>query len=417
MRRLRLTALITSVVLLSAGAPAAQEQRQTKRAARSLAVEVVRQGFSDLQLEVLEPPSDGGTMDMAPPRRLPNAPQAAEGAPLTRVRVRATREGDAVRIKVAVVFDDSQPADAPGPKYGPKEQALATYLAREGETVGVEEFKRYGFVPLVLRVVKAQPEPAPASLTVAPLIVNDLESVEVVSFVPENSPLNSYRLTLRNVSSKDIVALDLYDASPNGRSSQTSQGTPERPLMRPGAVYETSFHINTGGGRMTPQGFVPEPERQRAVVVGTVMFGDGSYEGEVETAADIAARDRGRRIQLARAVALVQKILDAPALDAAAFKELKAQVASMRIDVDPAVVEELLARFPKLPAQRGRGNLAAMVMNGLKQGREEVTYRIKDAEAAVRRGPESFDARQGLLFLKGQLEEVVGAPARAGGRQ
>ncbi|MBA3321112.1 MAG: hypothetical protein H0T45_06650 [Pyrinomonadaceae bacterium] len=141
------------------------------------------------------------------------------------------------------------------------------------------------------------------------------------------------------------------------------------------------------------------------MVIATVVFDDGTYEGETETAADITARQKGRQIQLARVLSIMRNALDAPETIAVALEKLKTQISTLRIDVDASVVDELLTRFPKYPQERGRKWLTVVVMNGLKQGREEALFRIKDIEEMRARRPENFDFKQALRAAQEQLEQ------------
>lgn len=402
MKRHTLNALAVSAFFLLGGLTLKAQETAAKPAPKNLAVEIVDDGFRGIQSPVLDSPS-GGSMETSPPRRLPGWEQPAGVAPLTRIRINSSYEGDAVRIKVSVVFDDSEPADAPGPKYGEKEQDLATYLAREGETVKVEGLARFGFEPMRLKVVKAKPRPVSPLLASAPQVANKLKSVEVVSFEPDQSPTgrNQYKLRLRNVTEKDINLVDLYEAHASGRGGMTAEGAPGHPVIRAGDFYELNFHFSVGG-HTTQQGYVHDAERQRTLTVGTVMFDDGTYEGEAEAAASFTASRRGGQIQRARVAPLLQSLLDAPSIDApAAIEKLKAEVSGLRIDADPAVVAELRAQFPELTGVAVERLLTANVMSGLRRGREVAAHMIKGWEEMRARAPDTFDLRPHLsAFMK-----------------
>jgi hypothetical protein len=410
MKRLTPAALAASIlILLSATAMRAQGQGANP-SRRKLAVEVKEEPPSGIQAHVSETPEEWSSMETSPRRRLPGWSDPPGAIPLTRVRLRLSYEGDAVRIKVAVVFDDSEMRDAPGPKYGAKEQELASYLAREGETVSVEEMRRYGFEPMVLRVVEARPRAAEPLLTARPEVANNLKSVEVLNFAGMESRPNSYKLRLRNVSPKNVTALEIYESSEGGRSSLLSQGTTSRPVMKAGDEYETEFHFSVDT-RKTPQGVVSDAAHPRTLVVGTVIFDDGTYEGDVEVVARNVAAQKGQQIQQERAATLIQNVLAARSLDAAgAIRQLKAEVATLRIDVEPSVMAGLLAQFPELPKSHDTDKRLNMeVMNGLKSGREMVLHRIRELEASLARNPEGVAFRQRLTSLKEDLERQSGA--------
>lgn len=188
-----------------------------------------------------------------------------------------------------------------------------------------------------------------------------------------------YRLSLRNLTGKNISALELYEAEGGRRSGRQMEiwAGSNRPLIAAGAVHET--HVNGGGveGRTTPQGFVPDPPRRLMIVIGTVIFDDGTYEGEAEVAARMEARRAGRQLQLGRVVSLLKASAETTHEDAvSAIEGLKSEISALRIDVDRSVVNELLARYPSLAANQRR-ELMARVMDGLRSGRAEALHALE----------------------------------------
>ena len=232
MFRSSLLVLVTSILmgLLCVSAPA--QEKPTKS---DLAIEVVGGGhptpFSVSSLA-------GGAVEIGPPPKRPDWKRPQDTAPLTRITIRPVLERDGVSIKIGAVFDDSQPADAPGPKYGEKEQTIASYFAREGETITVSETGQFGFEPLVLRIVRFQPKPFPEpSAKVLPEVVNALKSVAFVDLQSEEPLSHSYKLTLQNLAAKSIVALTIGFQQSH---TETMEGG-LKPLMLPGAIFKTSI--------------------------------------------------------------------------------------------------------------------------------------------------------------------------------
>lgn len=404
-RRAYLVALRCALVLSVFYTTAAQE-KQAGAESRRLVVEVVDETFNDIRSTVAED-KNGGYMEFSPPRRVAGWKQPKGALPLTAIRLRSWREGESVRIEVAAVFNDSLRADEPGPKYGEHERCVASYLAREGETVRVDGLKQFGVEPFELKVASAEPEtemqPIPAPLRV----INRLKSVEVVSFAKEGAHLENGRLTLLNVSSKNIVALEI--SVPDEGYAQTARAASGRALMRPGNSYETELHL--GQTSATPQGLVQETPD--ALVVGTVLFDDGSYEGDVEAAARMTARDRGRLTQLARVLKLLQSALEPQALDAPdAVEKFKSQVAGLRIDAEPSSVDELLAKFPGLPKSEGRRLVASNILDGLSAGREETLNLLRGIENKPSQKATDSNPRRILEELRGYIEKRAGSSSR-----
>lgn len=385
---------------------------QEKSARPKLAIEIL-DGRKRSPAPVFEPPSEGG-MEMGTTDPIPDSKQT--GAPLTRIRIRTVLEGDAVRIKIAGVFDDSEPVDAPGPKYGPVERPIGSYLAREGETIEVNELTSLGFKPLALKVVRFVPEveiPVPAF---APVVTNELKSVEVVGLSPVPG-ISLYRLTVRNISSKNIVALDVYVPKERGRSGVTSMGNATLPVMKPGATCETLIS-EARGRRLTDQGYVAE-EPSNKVIVGTVVFDDETYEGEPETAVHVIGGQTGHRLQLTRALLLLKNILEAPDQDPAAMLgRARSEGSQLTIDVDSKTVDELLARFPELPTKYNRKTLASTMMRGFLEARQRLLSEITDIENAARRDPTSSSlVWQRMSSFKEQLETELRATKQATSRR
>lgn len=339
----------------------------------------------------------GGYREIGPPPKRPDWKQPQDTAPLTRIRIRPVLERDGVSIKIGAVFDDSQPADAPGPKYGEKEQTIASCFAREGERITVSELERFGFEPLVLRVVRYQPQPFPEpSAKVLPEVVNALKSVAFVDLQSEEPSSHSYKLTLQNVGSRSIIALTIAIQQSH---TETIEGG-LKPLMLPGATFTTS---------VSPSGSLqPETSRPTLVIV-TVLFDDGSYEGDVVAAAEMAARSKGRQIQSSRCLQLLQAIPDQPAQETVrAIQEVKAAVEKLRIDVDATLVEELQSQFSLLPKANGKEWLAEKTMDGLKGGRSHALYLLNELEQKRARNREGFDLTQSLAGLRERIARFAG---------
>lgn len=398
LRRAFPAALLCAALFAAAQAARAQEA-QARPESKRLAVQVVN-GRYDRGLIFAVPEgqhADGLAAEFDPPRRTGAQPPGRP--PLTRIRMRLSYEGGAVRVRVAAVFDDSYPAEAPGPKYGAREQEVASLLAREGETVTAGGLKRFGFEPLVLKVVRYEPGPEMPPLPAPPRAVNRLRSIEVVSFAVAGAQLDICRATLLNVSSKNIVALEV--SVPDRGLGHTVQAAGGRALMPPGGTYQVELNFGRGGTE-TAHGYLPEPPPD-ALTVETVVFEDGSYEGEAKSAARMVARQRGRLVQFARVLRLVQSALDAGVQGGPdALAALKARAAGLRIDAEPELLDELMSKFPELSHEEGRGLVASAALEGLRNAREEFLRLVREVEA----GP---GLRLKLEEVRAKVEKRAGA--------
>jgi len=201
---------------------------------------------------------------------------------------------------------------------------------------------------------------------------------------------------LQNLGARSIVALTI-EIQPS--HTETIEGG-LKPLMLPGAI----FKMSVGGIGDLP----PETSRPTLVIV-TVLFDDGSYEGDVVAAAEIAARSKGRQIQSSRCLQLLLGIPDQPAQETIkAIQEVKAAVERLRIDVDPTLVEELQSQFPLLPKAKGKAWLAEKTMDGLKGGRRHALYLLNELEQKRARNQEGFNLNQFLADLRERIATFAG---------
>jgi hypothetical protein len=361
--------------------------------------------FSDLAIEIAgDHPrpfpvslSKGGYTQVGPPPKRPDWKQAQDSAPLTSIRIRPALERDGVRITIGAIFDDSEPVDVPGPKYGEKERTIASYFAQLGDTVSVSELEPFGFEPLVLKVIKyTQPAPATPIAAILPEVVNDLKSVVFIDLQDERPSSQSYRLMMQNATAKSIVALTIQ-IGPG--ETESAEGTRQKPLATPGGALRTIVGASGGDGDGTPRS---------TLVIQTVLFDDDSYEGNVVTAAEMAARARGRQIQLSRVLELLPEAGRSEPIKS--IQELKALVEKLRIDIDISIVEELLSKFPALPKNYGKTWLASQLMDGLKGGRGHALYFVNAIEQERARDPINFDLNRSLADLRERVAKLVGNP-------
>jgi hypothetical protein len=219
-----------------------------------------------------------------------------------------------------------------------------------------------------------------------PKVENRTNAIEVVGFDQKSTPSDSFQLTLRNVSSKNIIALDLFMPSSdgNGGSGQRSQGFDKaHPLMPPGGITVSHFNVSRGG-RMTPAGFVPDIALQQTIIIRTVVFDDGTYEGLVEPAAEIDAHRRGLDIQRKRILRLLQEPQTTKEGDVLTpLSELKEQAYALGKTVDASVARELMALFPSLD-EKAKGSVLQTVEGGLRDGKLELLRYISDFEEKLK---------------------------------
>lgn len=401
-----LAALFTTIFLICTTVIA--QQKQAAVSTSTLAIEIV-DGDSPprFQSPVLHTPQ-GGLLETSVRDRIAGWKKPDGVAPLERVRIQSVMEGEAVRIKVSAVFDDSYPADAPGPKYGRSVKQIASYLVREGQSVGIDELKNFGVVPMTLRVVRATPRLEESVIESQPNLINNLKSIIVISFEKESGSSNFYRLKLQNTTSKNIIALKCVLKESDEEAGETFlQSGTVRPLIAAGASFQTPVGGSGSGGRMTPQGYVPDPPRQKTFVIDAVVFDDGTYEGDVRAAAKLESWRKGYQIQVKRVLALIQNILDSSDNDAAALEKLKSQVSNLRIDVDPSAADAIISKYPNLPKDYSKTNVISNVMRNLTSVKEMALREIEDFNESAAGTNKTGAIREWLIKAKLRYEAML----------
>lgn len=301
-------------------------------------------------------------------RRVPSWQPSVEDLPVRAVNVISRLEGDAVRIVVSVYL---------GVKLFEKEQRVAAYRVRENEEISVEGLSRFGVEPFEIRVVRVNP------LAVGPpSIVNRTESIEVVGVKVNDTTFPSYTVTLRNVSNKSVDALGVKvfaDGRPDGISLPF--GKQGRYLIAAGATQDI-FVLGAKTALATPEGYLPDSPSHQEILIHTAVFDDGSYEGEVKTAADFRAFKAGSKIQIARLLTLIEEALNWSEPNVAtALERLKAKVASLSTTVEPTALNDLLKEFPSFNKE-GKAGLKQAVEVSLAGDRLGFLKRIEEFKKA-----------------------------------
>lgn len=287
------------------------------------------------------------------------------------IRIICSREEEAIKMVVSVYFGPFDQLDTPRSLEGVPEKPAGVYYARLNETVSFQELSEFGIEPLAMKVVRATPATANP-----PQIINKTKAIEVVSV---EQARDQYLLTLKNTSSKNVTVVNIYVPTRGGRSGRTAQSLPDRPLIPSGQVYETVVHIGQSG-RRTPQGYVPDDPEKTTIVIGAILFDDSSYEGEIETAVRVAADRRGQKIQIARLVALIDKVIESQDQDVSTvIGNLRKQVVALNEEPEQALVQEVAESFPSLEEQ-SKSEIKAGIIGGLKSGKQSMLYAIREYE-------------------------------------
>jgi hypothetical protein len=135
------------------------------------------------------------------------------------------------------------------------------------------------------------------------------------------------------------------------------QGREGEPLIT-GEGYWTFDEPLATRAQQTPGGYSPSLSSDQQIVIASLVFEDGTYEGEAGPAARYRAFVVGRKIELKRVVPLLASALSASDIDSAVTAvKLRAQLTSLSYDIDEAQFAGLTAAFPSLNKQRLRGSV------------------------------------------------------------
>jgi hypothetical protein len=304
-------------------------------------------------------------------RRLPSSQPVTDATqPRTTFMLRHEMEGDAVRVKVFVWTD----------KFRDQEILIGNFLLREGEKAAVAEMAKFGYEPMELSIVKVKPAPV-----LLPLVESRLPSVEVVSVEAERANFPSYKVTLRNLSYKDITYLEI-ETYRDGRlvTSHWPRGKQDRPLVKAGETFEDHVSADSLGLKQA-DGYTPSSPQSVQVV--TAVFNDKSYEGGKQSAAEFVAGQLARKIQITRALVLLQAAAEAEG--AGALESLKKQVFALDRNAQQDMIDEILAEFPGLPAPKAKETLKVFIEGGLDEVRKELLREIAEYTQTLERNSAS----------------------------
>lgn len=286
------------------------------------------------------------------------------------VDFKARQVGGRVELKVGVHV---------GERFFDRLDEVATYTLAPGETVTASELEAVGVAPFVFKVLRVNDADA-----APPLVVNKTRSVEAVvtEFTP--TPLPRSKVTLRNLSSKRVRAVEL-DQEFRGRRRATSMAAERegRILMEPGGTYERKLAVTDG--QATPSEFIPEAVE--SIIVAAVIFEDYTYEGEVMPAARARAYDEGERVQLPRVMALVRGAHAAPDAETAeAAARLRAGVAALGVTAPQSSVDAIMNAYPDLDRSQ-RDSVRSGVEVSMHRVRRQLLDDLDAFEKAFRAAP------------------------------
>lgn len=302
--------------------------------------------------------SGGATLIPRNRLRLIDLSAAAE---LTAIDVRANREGDAMRVRLSIIYNDISNQEWWKDK---KEKVAGSYLIRAGETIRPLELEQFGIEPFEMKGIDAnpvvlKPGKGPRITNSAALEVDRVER-----------HFDNYRLWLKNRSSKNIVAYTISIGN-SGRSTEGVGYGPVNTVLAAGAVSREMYFS--------------EPELELGgLTVKLVLFEDGSFEGDPKLAAQLLAKAEGVKIQSPRVLRMIEQALKVDDSDLrAAFDKLEADLWVIPEAIDkPSALEFLKTKFPSAD-EKTRMALYEDLKGGLYNARNIALSSIGDTRRSV----------------------------------
>lgn len=361
MRKTRLAAF-ACLLLLACSAAHAQEKSQEKPVVRAPERFVVQvEYFKGAPLAYVSVPNGSwfGRFGLTPA-----ASRRAPADTVLAVDVKTRLQEGQVEIKVGVHV---------GAQHFDRLDEVATYRAAAGETVVATDLGRFGVEPFVLKVLSVND-----TLLAAPTIVNKTQSIEAVVSKFEALPLPRVTVTVRNLSSKNVLAVEMRQVI-DGRERIISfiMERDGKVLMGPGGTYDKKM-VGTAG-HADQSDFTPTAIE--SVVVASAVFDDYTYEGEAGAAARKRASDEGERAQLPRILALLREARAARGpVTAEALKQFREKLTALDDGANAKTVEAILKAYPEL--KQGERELVESAMSvTMHELRRELLDDLKKFEA------------------------------------
>ena len=210
---------------------------------------------------------------------------------LSKIAVRADRAGELWNLKVFV---------GAGEFYDAGDRQLAAFTLRTNERADVGEGLQWGLIPFRVGVFKVSGHNA-----IKPRINLKTPSISVEKLEGGILP-EPYHLSLKNNSEKDVLAIQ-YNTYKDGQFLHLEwRGLPQPlPLIKAGEDYRFEV-LSQDRTCADPEGY--RPVQSDRIEIASVVFVDGSYEGDSGLAALIWGRSLGNKKNLEGVVATLNNL-------------------------------------------------------------------------------------------------------------
>src|SRR5688572_14549326 len=239
----------------------------------------------------------------------PNAPRNATFA----VHLHSYLEQDTVRVVVSLLSGEKGPEN---------KRQIAEYVLRETEKITVEELRQFGIQPFEIKLIRLAPTLGP----VPSVVFKEIQSLLLVKAIANDSTLPSFQISLRNQSDKDVMALAVnVTRSADREMTSMPRGVEGSPLIEAGRVKELQIAAPLRG-RETIGGYEPFTSANQRIEITTVIFADGTFEGDPSGAASIKSIHASEKAELLRLIPLLEHAMSSTEDVTDALKNLEHNV-------------------------------------------------------------------------------------------
>ena len=249
------------------------------------------------------------------------------------INLSAERRGDEWDLSVSVTLP------------GEEIKVLASRRVKVAERITVERFSAYDILPSDVSIVRIDPTPSPTTA-----VENKTTSIQVESVPPSVVP-SPYLMTFTNNSEKRVYGIEVIS---NNHSPRRSAGWLNSYCGNP--VIEPHATLKSGVPSAEDPDYKPISSNEYQVSIAptasleisTVVFMDGSYEGEPQFAATRNAEAIGVRHQLPRVLPLIENAMASQESESEVVASLKEALNALESDVQLADARELRNRLAGL---------------------------------------------------------------------
>jgi len=246
------------------------------------------------------------------------------------INLSADRRGDEWELNVSVTLPSEE------------KKLLASERVKEAEPITVDKFTGYDLFPSQVSIVRIDATPSTAAE-----VINKTTSLKVEEINPSVIP-SPYQITFTNNSKKKVYGIEVIV---NNHSLRRSDGWLNsncgNALIEPGGSYKAIFPsaVDRDYKLISANEYQVSPVQNPRMEIATVVFADGTYEGEPQYAAVLNAEAIGARHQITRVLPLIENALASRNADALVIAALRESVTALDADVQLSDSEELRRRL------------------------------------------------------------------------